>query len=340
MNLTKPDLSKQTLLKPAVFADGIYQNPVPTDVGGVSLFPKVLWKALTNREQRVPPKPLGPFYTDVSLYRQPPAEDTRITWLGHSTMLLETGGAVILIDPVWSKRASVASWAGPKRFYPPTLSLADLPPLDAVLLSHDHYDHLDAATIPKLIERTPLFLCSLGVGGHLRKWGVPSIQIHELNWMDTFDIKPGLHLITLPARHFSGRSLKRFTTLWSSFIFRGPKHVIYHGADSGYYPGFAEIGSAFGPFDLTMLEIGASDPNWPDIHLGPDNAVKAHVDLRGNILMPIHWGLFNLGFHAWNQPVERIVTLADEQRLRLFLPRPGTPTEFKNKPFSSGWWRG
>jgi L-ascorbate metabolism protein UlaG (beta-lactamase superfamily) len=340
MSLTKPELSKQTLLKPAVYADGIYQNPVPTAVGGLKLLPKLLLKALTSRVQRVPPKPLGPFHTDVSLYRRPPTQDTRITWLGHSTMLLETGGAVILIDPVWSKRASVASWAGPKRFYPPTLSLADLPPLDAVLLSHDHYDHLDADTIPKLIEHTPLFLCSLGVGGHLRKWGVPSIQIHELNWMDTFDIKPGLKLIALPARHFSGRSLKRFTTLWSSFIFSGPKQVIYYGADSGYYPGFAEIGEAFGPFDLTMLEIGASDPNWPDIHLGPDNAAKAHVDLRGKVLMPIHWGLFSLGFHAWNQPVERLITLAKEQRLELFLPRPGTPTEFKNQPFPSDWWRG
>jgi L-ascorbate metabolism protein UlaG (beta-lactamase superfamily) len=334
MNLLKP-----SLLEPAVYANGVYQNPVPTTVSNLTSLPKILWKALTNREQRVPPKPLGPFRTEVSLYRKPPAYGTRITWMGHSTLLLETSGAVILIDPVWSERASLASWVGPKRFYPPTLPLADLPPLDAVLLSHDHYDHLDAATIPKLIEHTPLFLCSAGMGGHLRKWGVPSIQIHELNWMDSFDLKPGLRITALPARHFSGRGLKRFTTLWSSFVLRGQHQVLYYGADSGYYPGFAEIGEAFGPFDLTMLEIGASERLWPEIHLGPDNAAKAHKDLRGNVLMPIHWGLFNLAFHAWNQPVERLIKLAGEQQLRLFLPEPGKPTDFHNEAFSTDWWR-
>jgi L-ascorbate metabolism protein UlaG (beta-lactamase superfamily) len=338
-DLTKPDALKTSLLEPAVYVKGVYQNPTPTSVGRLSSMPKILWKALTVRERRVPAKSLGPFRTDVSLYRQPPTQGTRITWMGHSTLLLETGGAIILIDPVWSERASLASWIGPKRFYPPTLSLADLPPLDAVLLSHDHYDHLDARTIPKLIEHTPLFLCSSGVGGHLRRWGVPSIQIHELNWMDSFDIKPGLRLIALPARHFSGRGLKRFTTLWSSFVFRGQHQVIYYGADSGYYAGFAEIGEAFGPFDLTMLEIGAFDSLWPDIHLGPDNAAKAHGDLRGKILMPIHWGLFNLAFHAWNQPVERLIQLAEERQLRLFLPEPGKPTEFRGEAFSTGWWR-
>jgi L-ascorbate metabolism protein UlaG (beta-lactamase superfamily) len=259
--------------------------------------------------------------------------------MGHSTLLLETGGATVLIDPVWRERASFVRGIGPKRFYPPTLPLAKLPPLDAVLLSHDHYDHLDASAIPKLIEQTPLFLCSAGVGGHLRRWGVPSAKIREFNWMDSFELKPGLKLTALPARHFSGRGLKRFTTLWSSFVFRGPEHSIYCGADSGYYPGFAEIGEAFGPFDLTMLEIGAFDPLWPQIHLGPDNAAKAHKDLRGKILMPIHWGLFNLGFHAWNQPVERLITLAQEQ-FPLFLPEPGRPTEFHGEAFSSHWWRG
>jgi L-ascorbate metabolism protein UlaG (beta-lactamase superfamily) len=263
--------------------------------------------------------------------------------MGHSTLLLEIGGAAILIDPVWSERASFISWLGPKRFFPPTITLANLPPLDAVLLSHDHYDHLDSATIPKLIELSPLFLCSAGVGNYLRKWGVPSVKIRELNWMDSFDIKPGLTLTALPARHFSGRSLKRFTSLWSSFVFRSRNpssdQAVYFGADSGYYPGFAEIGEAFGPFDLTMLEIGASDKLWPDIHLGPDNAAKAHRDLRGKILMPIHWGLFNLAFHAWDQPVERLITLAAEQQMQLFLPEPGMPTDFRGAAFSSNWWR-
>ena len=306
--------------------------------------PRILWKALRTREQRTPAKPLGPFRTDAAVYRQALGAGTRITWMGHSTLLLETGGATILIDPVWSERVSAVSWAGPKRFYPPTLALADLPRLDAVLLSHDHYDHLDSATIPKLIERTPLFLCSEGVGRHLRRWGVADTQIRELDWMDTFAFNPRLKLTALPARHFSGRGPKRFTTLWSSFVFHSGTQVLYHGADSGYYAGFAEIGQAFGPFDLCMLEVGASDPLWPDIHLGPDKAVRAHHDLRGKVLMPIHWGLFNLAFHAWYQPVERLLTLAEEQRqtehpLELFLPEPGKPTEFAGEAFSSNWWR-
>ena len=317
---------------------------------------RVFRKFIGNRAETVPRKPLGPFHTDVAVYRQPPATGVRITWLGHSSMLLEIDRTTILIDPVWSQRASLVQWAGPKRFFAPPLAIADLPPLDAVLLSHDHYDHLDSAAVAQLVERTPIFVCSLGVGEHLRRWGVPAVKIRELGWMDTFSARKGLEITALPARHFSGRGLKRFRTLWSSFALESAHHRIYHGADSGYYEGFREIGEHFAgkpygdggsgrAFDLATLEIGAFDPLWEQIHLGPENAAKAFHELRAGALMPIHWGLFNLALHAWDAPIEQMLELAKVQEIPLFLPTPGVPMDFDangaTEPASAlpPWWR-
>jgi len=243
-----PNTSIQTisksLLKPARFENGVYANPVPTIVGATKHMGTIFRRLLFGKEERVPRRALGPFRTDLSIYQQPPASGLRITWLGHSVLLFEIDGTTILVDPVFSKRASLVQWFGPERFFAPPLSIAELPPLDAVLLSHDHYDHLDTAAIQQLTERTPLFVCSKGVGSHLKRWGVPATKIHELNWMDAYKIPSKsptpLTVTALPARHFSGRSLKRFTTLWSSFALRTANHNLYHGADSGYYAGFRE----------------------------------------------------------------------------------------------------
>ena len=237
----------------------------------------------------------------------------------------------------------MVQWFGPKRFYPSPLRIADLPPIDAVLLTHDHYDHLDADALQQLEERKPLYICSLGVETHLKRWGVGAGGIHRMNWMDEFAVpsasKTPLTLSALPARHFSGRSFKRFSTLWSSFVLHTERHHVYHGADSGYYEGFREIGEHFGPFDLALLEIGAFDPLWNEIHLGPDNAMLAALDLQAKAVMPIHWGCFNLAFHAWYQPPERFTALAKERNLPVFLPPPGTPTEFTGEAANSLWWR-
>ena len=331
---------------------------MPTEISPPGALPKILLKALTTRAERVPRKPLGPFRTDAAIYKEPPETGLRVTWLGHSTILLEIDGSTILIDPVWGPRSSPVSWFGPRRFYPPPLALAELPPIDLVLLSHDHYDHLDEGTIRRLAGRVALFVCSRGMGPSLRKWGVRAAQIRELDWMEAFT--PGiahpaenhapLTITALPARHFSGRGPKRNRTLWSSFALRTARHSVYFGADSGYYPGFAELGAAYGPFDLTMLEIGAFDPLWAAIHLGPDGAMRAHLELgegarslpRGDpgpgLLLPIHWGLFNLAFHAWYEPVERLVTLARESRAPLLLPAPGVPTEITAASASREYW--
>jgi L-ascorbate metabolism protein UlaG (beta-lactamase superfamily) len=335
--------STMSFLRPARHEDGIYLNPVPTEVGATRHMPTVLWRLITGKEERIPRKPLGPFRTDLSIFAQPPASGLRITLLGHSSLLVEIDGTTLLIDPVFSKRASFVQWFGPERFFPPPLTIEELPPLDAVLLTHDHYDHLDSASVQQLRDRTPLFVCSAGVGSHLKRWGIDTAKVKDLNWMDSYTVPSAtstpLTLTALPARHFSGRSFKRYNTLWSSFLLKTVRHNVYHGADSGYYGGFGEIGERFGPFDLATLEIGAFDALWADIHLGPDNAMRAAADLRAKVLMPIHWGLFNLAFHDWYQPPEHITELARSSGLSLWLPEPGEPTEFTGAANNTFWWR-
>ncbi len=332
-----------SLLRPARYETGRYQNPVPTEVGATKHLLTIFRRLLFGKEERVPRRQLGPFRTDLGAFLTPAASGLRVTLIGHSSLLVEMDGTTLLIDPVFSKRASFSQRFGPARFFPAPLSIAELPPLDAVLLSHDHYDHLDAAAIPQLQERTPLFICSEGVGRHLQRWGVPAAKVKEMNWMDTLTVPSSsptpLTLTALPARHFSGRSLKRYTTLWSSFVLRTGGHNVYHGADSGLYAGFREIGEQFGPFDLATLEIGAFDPLWADIHMGPDNAVLAAQALRAKVLMPIHWGTFNLAFHDWFQPPERLTEMAAEAGLPLWVPEPGEPTEFTGEPRNTLWWR-
>ena len=331
------------LLKPAVYQNGVYLNPVPTEVGATRHLFQMFRKLLTGKQERVPRRQLGPFVTDPAAFARSVPDGLRITWLGHSSLLVEIDGTTLLIDPVFSRRASFSQQFGPARFFPAPLSMEQLPPLDAVLITHDHYDHLDAPAIRKMHARVPLFLCSEGVERHLQRWGIPAGKLHGMNWMDSFTVPSAsptpLTLTALPARHFSGRSLKRYTTLWSSFALKTARRSIYHGADSGYYSGFKEIGEAFGPFDLATIEIGAFDPLWADIHMGPDNAVLAAQDLRARVLMPIHWGTFNLAFHDWFQPAERLVEVAAAAGLLLWMPQPGDPATFTGEPRNSLWWR-
>jgi L-ascorbate metabolism protein UlaG (beta-lactamase superfamily) len=335
------------LLQPARREGRRYLNPVPTNVGGLSTIFKVGPRFFTEAKARSPRGPLGPFHTDTAIYATPPQSGLRITWMGHATSIVEIDGVRILLDPVWDERASPTTWSGPKRFFPPPLKLTGLPPIDAVILSHDHYDHLGAKTIRTMSRLAALkkvqWITPLGVGALLQQFGVPAAQCRELNWMDSAQVGP-VKVTALPARHFSGRTLfNRFETLWASFALIGPQHRVYYGADSGEWPGFQEIGQQFGPFDLSMLEIGAFDPLWADIHMGPEGAVRSFHALGGHapgsqaLLMPIHWGLFDLALHHWKQPIEQIWPV---EGLKLWSPTPGVPSEvIAGEELRSEWWR-
>lgn len=266
------------------------------------------------------------------------AADLAATWFGHSSVLVEIDGRRILADPIWSERASPSAWIGPRRLHPVPVALADLPPLDAVLISHDHYDHLDMPTVCALRELTTApFVVPLGVGAHLRRWGVPAGRVHELDWDDEVEVA-GLRLTCAEARHFSGRWLRRNTTQWSSWAISGPTRRAYFGGDTGYTAAFARAGERWGPFDLTILPVGAYDPAWPDIHMNPEESVRAHHDLRGGLLLPVHWATFNLAFHTWSAPVHRLLGAAERDGIALALPRPGERIDTATAPGRTDWW--
>lgn len=314
-------------------------NTVHTDDAGFDKMLPIMREYMRNKAVVVPAKTMGPFKTDVSIYNTPPASGLRVTWVGHSSLLIEIDGCTILTDPVWSDRVSFTQLMGPKRFFRPPIALSDLPKIDAIICSHDHYDHLDKATIQFFAGSQVPFYCSLGVGQYLQSWGIGKEFITEMDWGDSATVGADCIITAAPARHFSGRGItNRNETLWSSFVIKGSKHNIYFGADSGWHPQFAEIGEAYGPFDLTMLEVGAYGKYWPDIHMGPDHASNAHIALKGNLMMPIHWGTFNLALHDWYEPIELLLTYARNKKIDLFVPEPGVPSEVKGA-FNSEWWR-
>jgi L-ascorbate metabolism protein UlaG (beta-lactamase superfamily) len=254
--------------------------------------------------------------------------------------LLEIDGYRVLTDPVWGPRASPTRFAGPRRFQPVPVKFSDLPPLDAVLVSHDHYDHLDFTTMRLLKRLAAPVVTSLGVGAHLECFGIAANRIVELDWWETFAV-PGtpLTLTATPAQHFSGRGLADGNkTLWSSWVISGDRHRAFFSGDTGLTPEYAQTRQRLGPFDLVMLEIGAFHPAWANIHLGPENALKAHALLGGGPLLPIHWGTFNLALHAWDEPVETLLKLAPSSS-PLLLPKLGAPAEPDHAGRIDPWWR-
>jgi len=260
-----------------------------------------------------------------------------ITWYGHASALVEIEGRRILFDPVWSDRCSPSQQVGPKRLHQPPVALADLPPLTAVVISHDHYDHLDMATVEQLVRlQDALFVVPLGIGAHLDAWGVPAGRIVELDWREEYTVD-GVTLTCTAARHFSGRGLHRDGTLWASWIVAGPTKKLFYTGDSGYFDGYAEIGERHGPFDATLIQIGAYGDAWPHIHMFPEEGVAAHIDLRGAVMIPVHWATFNLAFHAWSEPVERVWVEAKARGVRLAVPRPGQRVDVAAPPAVDGW---
>lgn len=300
-----------------------------------------LGEFLCGGPRRAPDAPL-PAVDPREAWARAPDSGLRATWLGHSTVLIEIDGVRLLTDPVWGARASPFRLLGPKRFQPVPLRLRQLPPVDAVLISHDHYDHLDYPTIRALARHSAVpFVTSLGVGAHLQAWGVAPERIVELDWWESHRLPgTGVSVTAAPSQHFSGRGLKdRNATLWSSFAIRGERHGVFFSGDTGLTAEYAAIRDQLGPFDLVMLEVGAFHPSWGDIHLGPANALKAHALLGGGVLLPVHWGTFSLAVHDWDEPVETLLRLVDPQAGALLLPRLGEAVEPARADPPLPWWR-
>ncbi|MFH8725055.1 MBL fold metallo-hydrolase [Streptomyces termitum] len=327
------------------FADGAFRNPEEARRGpsGSALDLARTFFEKESRARRAPSGVIPVHPTTVADLARPAATGLRITWLGHSGVLAETDGVRVLFDPVWGERCSPFPFAGPRRLHPAPAPLAVLGPVDVVVISHDHYDHLDLPTIKALAGTGTLFAVPLGVGAHLEHWGVPAARLRELDWHESTEVG-GLTLTATPARHFCGRAIRnRQHTLWASWSLRGPHHRIFHSGDTGYFRGFRDIGAAHGPFDVTMIQIGAYSAFWPDIHMTPAEGVRAHLDLQGGapggVLLPIHWATFNLAPHPWAEPGEWTKDAADEAGQAVALPRPGEPFEPAGTLPSSPWWR-
>ncbi|HSZ81252.1 MAG TPA: MBL fold metallo-hydrolase [Polyangia bacterium] len=324
------------------FVSGRFENPEPTSLMAGRKWVWALREWLFGEEMRAPLCPL-PVVTDTAArLAAPPASGLRVTWLGHSTTLVEIDGATVLTDPMWGERASPSRWIGPKRFAPPPLALAALPHLDAVVVSHEHYDHLDEMTVRALAARGVPFHVPLGIGAHLAAWGVPAAQIVEHDWWQDATLPGGVRLVSTPSRHFNGRGLPwRTGALWTSWSIVGPRHRVFFSGDTGPTESLREIARREGPFDVALIEIGQYNTAWGDIHLGPEGALDAFARSGAKVLIPIHWGTFVLAYHAWSEPPETLVTLAAKRGAAVLTPRLGEPVEPAATPLpaTTAWWR-
>lgn len=302
----KKEINTERLNKSPNFKDGKFQNlehtvMIPKD-GSTR---KAMRKFITGVENGKPSEPIKttPFVKEQFLQNN---NSLNYTWFGHSTVLIKIDGKIILTDPVFSKAASPVPFINKSFDYNDEYSVTDLPDIDIVLISHDHYDHLDYKTIQKINSKTKKFYVPLGVDAHLIRWGISKDKIEIADWGDSLNFDSDLTLTSTPARHFSGRGTHdRDKTLWCSWVITSKNHKVFFGGDSGYGKHFKDIGDKHGPFDLTLIECGQYNEGWPQIHAMPEQAVQAHIDLNGKYLLPIHWSKFKLSIHTWTEPIER-----------------------------------
>ncbi len=323
------------------FEEGQFVNQTPTSMNmSASQILSLLGEYLRGVPHGTPESPVPVLKLDSAKVAERTDTLTRVTWFGHSAMLLEIDGQRILLDPMLGPVPAPHPWLGSARFNPSLpLALEQMPTIDAVLISHDHYDHLDYGSVQQLKKKTQRFYVPLGVGAHLRAWGVADSAIHELDWWDTASFA-SVKLAFAPTRHFSGRGLTdRNTTLWGSWVVEGTRHKLYFSGDGGYGPHFTEIGKRYGPFDLAMIECGQYNKRWAQIHLMPEESAQAAVDVRAYRMMPIHWGAFRLALHSWTDPVERVTAAAKELDVPITTPRIGETISLEDDTWpQQAWW--
>ncbi len=326
----------QKLKRSPNYKEGAFQNlsPTPMTPEGVSHW-KIMKEVFKKHTETVPTGRVPFVKTDLKKLNSP---EPVIIWFGHSSYFIRIANKNFLIDPVFSGNAAPVSFM--VKAFPGSneYSTDDMPSIDYLILTHDHYDHLDFKTIRKLRKKVNRIYCSLGISSHLKYWGIEEAKIIEMDWWQTEQLEVNIKLTAAPARHFSGRGIKRGQSLWSSFILKTSTHNLYLGGDSGYDTHFKEIGNKFGPFDIAILEAGQYNIMWPFIHMMPEETVQAAIDLKSKKLLPVHWGKFRLGMHPWNEPVKRVLGKAKELGIQVMTPKIGEPFSIGSNFENNQWW--
>lgn len=323
------------------YKDGIFINAEPfeikTDCHSVE---EMIKKALRGNPHGRPSRNIEVVPFNINTLNQIQADKTRITWLGHSSFLLEINGKIILIDPIFSTIAAPHQWIGQKRYNEKMpFKLDSLKHIDAIVISHDHYDHLDYLTIKKLREITQHVFVPLGVGNHFRRWDYEEKQITEMDWWQETSLD-SLQIVLTPSRHASGRALSdQSSTLWGSWCFINGEQRVYFSGDGGYGQHFKAIGEKYGPFDFAMVECGQYDELWEGMHMMPEESVQAGMDVEANCMMPIHWGAFTLANHSWTEPVERFSQAALQNNVNFCTPQIGQSVLLNSDEYPRDkWW--
>lgn len=317
-----------------------FVNIVPQSPDSFALYWDYLKEQFGGDQIRHPPSPIPVTMLSKATFKPPLAEALKAIWFGHSSVYIELDGYRLMIDPVFSDYASPFNWVGPKRFHPTPISLNELPKIDGVMISHDHYDHLDMTTIQHLAAKGTRFFVPLGISAHLREWNIPVTQITELDWWENASIGT-LKVTSTPARHYSGRGRFDYKkTFWSSWSVTGPNHSFFYSGDTGYSNHFKEIGDKLGPFDLSIIKIGAYGPgqSWIDIHMEAEKAVAAHLDVQANYMLPVHWATFNMGFHDWDEPIKLALKAAQPLDVKILTPMIGQVIQFDKPTHYDRWW--